>query len=185
MNIVDVMQKIVEEVSAEMTPQLKQLDEFIENVRFDYGHPSELVGRLADMTQGEKAKFRKYPLIGLFLDMPEKRGTELNVESEGKLNMFIAHGSRKEWTSPERNERNFIPHLDPVYECLMRKISKSKYVIKPEGNLFEHIYIRRYFWGSQGFEFYKDGVKNVFGDYIDAIEIQGLELSIAKEYCKK
>jgi hypothetical protein len=183
MEVLDIMQTVVDEVSAEMTPILKQLDSFIQNVRFDYGHPSELVGRLAEMSMSKTARYKKYPIIGLFLDFPEQKGVAINVKSRAKLNMFIAHGTKQDWSSFQRNQNNFVPYLTPILESFIKHLTKSKWILKPDGNLFTYTEVKRFYWGSQGFEFYKNGEKNVFGDYIDAIEIQGLEIDTAVISC--
>jgi hypothetical protein len=183
MEVLDIMQTIVDEVSAEITPYLKTLDPLIEGVRFDYGHPSELVGRLAEMTQGNKSKYRKYPLIGLFLDFPEKKGVAINVKSRAKLNMFLANGTQFDWSSFQRNQNNFVPYLIPIRDSFFKHLSKSKFILQPEGGLFDYTEVKRFYWGRQGFEFYENGKTNVFGDHIDAMEFLGLEIDTAVPSC--
>ncbi len=176
--LVYILTDVVDKVSAAMLPQLQQLNKDYTGVRFDYGHPADIIGRIEQLTKTPKFMYDAYPLIGLFLDFSEQKGRAINIRSSVSLNMFICCQTMAKYTPQQRTELSFVPILLPIYEEFKKQLFASKYILKPEIG-FKHTEIKRYQWGKGGLEYYNNGQKNIFNDFIDAIEIQGLELDIS------
>ncbi len=180
--VLDIITEVIEEVSIEMLPKLKTLNDKYTGVRFDYGHPAEIVGKIAQLSTTEANRFKAYPLIGLFLDFPESRGRAINIETSARLNLFICVQTQAKYTPQQRTEQSFRPILIPIYDELIRQLGRHKLILNPEDLIFKHDYTARYQWGKGGLEYYNNGVKNAFNDFIDAIEITNLKLDFSP-YC--
>jgi hypothetical protein len=178
--IVDVLQTVVDQVSAEMVDYLKAIDINYTGVRFDYGHPADLIEKLTSLSKTEANRYKAYPMVGLFLDFPEKKGTDLLIDSATSLNMFIAVGTQKKYLPYERTQQTFKPILIPIRDKLIEKISDSPYISVVEDRLFKYTSTMRYQWGKGGLEYYNNGQKNIFNDFIDAIELTNFELNFLK-----
>jgi len=165
-----------------MLPALQAINPNYTGVRYDYGHPSDIVGRIAQMSTTEANRFKKYPLIGLFLDIPETKGKNVGIATSARLNLFICISTDKTWTPQQRTQQSFVPVLIPIYNEFIRQIDRHTAIMKPEGLIYEHQYAERYQWGKGGLEYYNNGQKNIFNDAIDAIEIIGLNLDF-KQNC--
>lgn len=174
--IVDVFTEVVEKVSAKMLAYLKTINENYTGVRSDYGHPSEIVAKLASFSKTEEYRYKKYPLIGLFVDFPQTVGESVNVYASAKLNMFIAVGTDAKYTPQQRTETSFKPLIYPIRDEFLKQLGNHKNILKPEGNGFTYTQVDRYQWGKGGLEYYNNGMKNIFNDYIDACELLGVEL---------
>lgn len=180
--IVHILQEVVDAASAKQLAYLQTINPNYSGIRFDYGHPSDIVAKLVSFSGTEAYRYQKYPLIGLFLDFPQTKGTGVHVTSKVTLSMFIAVGTQQSYTPQQRTQNSFIPLLYPIRDAFFDALKKHPNVLKPEGNLFRYDQIDRYQWGKGGLEYYNNGQKNVFNDYIDAIELVGLEIDF-KAYC--
>lgn len=176
------MKEVVEGVSSEMLAYLQTIDPAYTGVRYDYGHPSDIVAKLVSYNATEEFRYKKYPLIGLFLDFPQSKGIAVNVTSRVRFNLFIAVGTTQSFSPEERTQNSFIPLLYPIRDEFFNQLSKHNYILKPEGKQYVHEQVDRYQWGKGGLEYYNNGAKNVFNDYIDAIELLGLEIDFTN-YC--
>jgi hypothetical protein len=175
--IVNIISTIVDKVSVAMLTQLQAIDTNYTGVRYDYGHPSDIVGNLASLSRTQLNRYKALPLIGLFLDIPEDRKTPPNIATTARLSMFICCATDPRYTPQERTQQTFVPILIPIYEELMKQLLKSQFIVKPENLKIPHSYIMRYQWGKGGLQYYDNGKANIFNDYIDAIEITDLELN--------
>jgi hypothetical protein len=162
--IVKIMGDIVSKVSANMLTYLQSIDANYSGVRYDYGHPSDIVGRIAQYSNTPEFRFKKYPLIGLFLDFPEKRGEDYTtmIKTSARLDMFICCGTNKTHTPQQRTDATFIPILIPIYEEFLKQLRLNKNIVTPNGGIFRHNYTARYQWGKGGIEYYENGKKNIF-----------------------
>lgn len=169
--VVDEFGSFVSKTSTALLAQLQTIDSNIQGVHYLYGHPKEIIQRLAEK-KGE-FRFQKYPLVALFQDFKEITGKEKGIKCEVKLNLIICHQTDQKYTSDERYVKNFKPILYPIYHELLLQIRKSGRVMIASENQIDHIKIDRVFWGKEGL----GGVKeNVFDDLLDAIEIKDLSL---------
>lgn len=174
---------IVKAVSDKLTPSLKAVDPVITGVHYQFGHPLEIINTLGEFTKGETARFDKYPLVAFFLDSTVKRG-EIGLYGEQEINMAIIRACKDpNQTASQRDDFNFIPVLTPIYLELLNQISYR-------GDLFnigtpetiEHNMTNRYYWGRKGLW---GNEKNIFNDWVDAIEINNMKLKININYCPK
>lgn len=180
--IVNILKEVVDAASAAKLAYLQSINENYTGIRYDYGHPSDIVTRLVSYSNTEEYKYKKYPLIGLFLDFPQSKGEAENIVSKVRFNLFIAVGTQQSYTPQQRTEHSFIPILYPIRDELFKQLNKHPNILKPEGDKYRHEQIDRYQWGKGGLEYYNNGKANPFNDYIDAIELFGLELDF-DTYC--
>ena len=146
-------------------------------VNYQPGHPREIINSMVQMSQSPTYKDKKFPLIGLFLDVP------FDDSYEGyKLDDFtivIAVDTDPTFSTEDRKEVNFKPLLRPIYEILKKAIYNSSALSCPMP--FVPKVREWYFYGKDGIY----GVEgNVFNDYIDAIEVTFRGITLINK-CKK
>lgn len=179
--VVDIMQEIVSNVSVAMLPVLQAIQPAYTGVRFDYGHPADIVSKLANYSATEAFRYQKYPLIGLFLDFPQTMGQSAGVESATGLNLFIAVGTDPKYTPQQRTDATFKPLLYPIKDELIRQMLLHPSVVTPSNRKFTHTHVDRYQWGKGGLEYYNNGQKNTFNDFIDAIELLNFQIEFVDD----
>jgi hypothetical protein len=140
-------------------------------ITFDHGHPLEIVNTIKQYTESEDLKYSVFPRICLFHDFEEKKTFETLVT----LDIVIVTGSSPDYTAADRYVNSFDPILIPLYDLFLRKLADSPYIGTTDNNYFKHTKIDRLFWGKNGLY---GNTANMFNDYIDAIEINKLELII-------
>lgn len=172
--IKDLIKKVVEKVSAKMISQ------FPGGITFLHGHPIEIIETLNQYNADPVYKDKKYPLIALFQDFRERMNTDVGIYADVSLNIIIANFTLNTYKAPERYDNNFNPILYPIYETLLKEITRSGYFMGYADNI-SHDKFDRLYWGRDGL-YGKEG--NIFSDFIDAIEIQNLNLLIDQKICK-
>lgn len=171
------MEKLIVEIIGEVVTKVAVT---IPGVRFEYGHPSDIATTLALYSGTAEFRTQKFPLIGLFLDFPQSKGRQVDVHTTPRLNLFIAVNTEHTYTPAQRTEFSFKPVLYPIRDEFFKQLGKHSLIKKPEGNQFVYEQIDRYQWGKGGLTYYENGKENAFKDFIDAMEIIGLELDILK-----
>lgn len=180
--IQDIMKSVVDRVSAKLTPAFKLIDDSISAVHFDYGHPLEIIETLTQKS-GTSMVYDKYPLVALFLDASVERGVEVGMYGEYDLHLAIVKGTVAEYKAYQRDELNFRPFLIPIYMELMNQLMFEKALQMPtDVSRIRHRMTERYYWGRQGL-YGNEG--NIFGDHVDAIEIERLKIKVNLNYCPK
>ena len=165
--IIDIFRTITEKASVNLDMPLNYM----------HGHPNEITESLTEMTKNPTAAAGKYPLVALFQDFEEdKSGDFIKV----KLQMIIAVLTSNKMKAPERYDASFRPYLYPIYEELIRVISRSGYFNESTERQVKHIKVDRLFWGRNGL-YGNQG--NIFNDYVDCIEIKNLSLSVKPLKC--
>lgn len=165
--IVDLMKIVAADVGTKMG-----LD-----INYMHGHPREVTGILTEMTQNPTASAGKYPLIALFQDFEEDhKGDFISL----KLQLIIAVLTDRNLRAPERYTVSFKPFLYPIYDQLLRSISRSTFFNEKAETEIKHTKIDRLFWGRNGLY---GSEKNIFNDYIDCIEINDLNLNVKPLNC--
>ncbi len=145
-----------------------------------HGHPLEIINILAQKDNHATHKFNKYPLIALFQDFTETMGENQSVQSTADLNIVIATNTSPDYSADERYDNTFRTVLYPLYDLLLEHIDGSGWFSNGVG-LVPHDKIDRLFWGRQGLY---GNEANIFNDWLDAIEIQNLSLSLLlKQKC--
>ena len=138
---------------------------------FDHGHPLEIVNRVKEYSESDTLKFESFPRICLFHDFEEKMTYQKNVT----CTIVIVTDTSPTYTASQRYTYSFDPTLTPLYDLFIEMLGVADNVETTEGNYFKHTKIDRLYWGKNGL-YGNSG--NVFNDYIDAIEINNLELII-------
>lgn len=162
--LVDVIQQVVQAADAVLFPKLgKHLD-------YQPGRSTQIQTELQKITQAATvaAKAGKYPLVGLFQDIPEQRGD--GYYATVKIPKIIIAVLTVN-TDPvlARYDKNFRPILYPIYMEFMRQLARHKNIIASDPNAIPHVKFDRP--GNQ------PAGQNM-NDYLDAIEINNLELML-------
>lgn len=173
--LVDIIGELVAQVSAQLTAQLQAMQPSITGVHYLHGHPLEIVTTLAERDGSDTLMFQKYPLVCLFQDTPEEMNPGIGIHERTRLNLAIVNWTEPSYKAPERYAINFKPILYPIYESLMEAIRLSPQIML-EDQRVKHTKTDRLQWGTR-----RAGEK--MGDFLDAIEITNLNLSIYIENC--
>ena len=144
-------------------------------LHYEHGHPIEIDNILKAWGNSQDNSTAKYPLLALFQDFDEKKGTDNWIDSEVSLELIIATMTDPNYTAGKRMEQTFVPQLYPLYRQFLESIAKSGYFMEISAAKIKHTKTDRMFWGRNN--------KAVFGDYVDAIHITNLELRIKKFNC--
>ena len=137
-----------------------------------YGHRLEIANRLALKGKDSSAKFKKYPMFALRLDVVEKIVGDM---AQFTLNIAIVHATKIQYTAPERYENVFKPILYPLYNLFMEELRNTGgFWWQGPQTRPPHTKIDRPFYGTVGAE---GNTKNIFSDPLDAIEIIDLQVS--------
>ncbi|MDR1155073.1 MAG: hypothetical protein LBL04_10190 [Bacteroidales bacterium] len=174
-NVVDVICEIVGKTSAVVEKSTGK------KVFYQYGNIIELDGILQSYSNSTK-EFReqKYPAIFLLTDFRERRNSHPDYETEAFLQLLIVEGSMKEYSTADRYGKVFKPVLHPIYEAFIKQLEKDSRIVKQKYGVLPHDFINRSL--ISGFELRTQSgkTKNLFSDYIDAVEINNLNLIILK-----
>lgn len=137
-----------------------------------YGHRVEIANRLKEKDLQAAYKYKKYPLVALRLDTPEKND---NGVIDFSLNIALIMQTDENWNAEERYIKVFKPVLYPMYESFLKQLKNvGKFKWDAGQDRPKHTKIDRPFWGVEG----KEGNEgNLFDDPLDAIEIINLELT--------
>jgi len=164
--IVDIFTTIVANVSTELGYTVNYL----------YGHPVEIISQLQEMSKGTN-KANRFPVVCLFQDFDEKLGA--GQLTEVSLNIVIANLTDPKYVAPQRYAKNFKPYLYPIYDELLYQISNTFSVA--DMSMIEHTKTDRLFWGKSAL-YGNEG--NTFSDFLDAIELTNLKLTLNQEQCQ-
>jgi len=150
-------------------------------IHFEHGHILEVVNTTKGMSKTPAYDPLKYPLIALLQDFDEQKGTD-EVLSEISVNLIIAALTDPKMVASQRLSCTFIPVLYPIYDQLMTSIRKSGYFRGNPNRIADwpHTKTDRMYWGKAGIG---GSEANIFGDWLDAIEITNLKLTVIKKDC--
>lgn len=144
-------------------------------LHYEHGHPVEIDNILQAWGKNPDNSKVKYPLLALFQDFEEEKGTQSGIDSVVKLELIIATMTLPEYTAAQRMEKTFVPILYPLYYSLITSITRSGYFAETAEHLLKHTKTDRMFWGRNK--------AAAFGDYVDAIHITNLQLRVKTFYC--
>lgn len=137
-----------------------------------FGHRLEISNRLLEKNQDKVFKYKKYPLIALRMDFPERVYEGL---WHFDLNIAILAFTDKNYNAEERYENVFKPILYPLYRTFLEKIKHSGLFMWPgDQSVAPHTKIDRPYWGIEEKE---KNSKYIFNDPLDAIEIVNLRIN--------
>lgn len=153
----------------------------IQQIRYSKSSFDELIATLAQADGSGEERFNKYPLIHLVQDVVEERGQDVGIYSTTLLNIIFIHQTDQNYKIDDRDEKVFKPVLWPMYYQFMEELKKSAWIFGSYDTTgeFRHRVIKRAFWGNRNLQ----GSKNILNDYVDAIEIQNLQLKINFSNC--
>jgi len=145
---------------------------------YEHGHVLEVANTLISKNDDASLKYQKYPLVVLIQDMKEDIGKKTHDYSNPNMTIFIATLTDATYKAEKRKTDNFTPILYPLYKKLLNEIHYSRLFCTFSPKLIEHTKFDRYYWGKEG-EFANS--KNIFNDWLDAIEISGLILKVKSQ----
>lgn len=151
-----------------------------QNIHFIFGPATEIRDTLAQMSADQTVAQGKYPMIALITDMNESRGLNYQDYATINANIIIATLTQQSLKAQERLDTSFEQTLYPIYFELLRQITRSRYFILNYDRLIPHTKIDRFNWGRQ--QLFNDA--NLGTDFIDAIEIQNLNVRVHHIGCE-
>lgn len=176
-SISDALEIIVPKVEAAIIADTTlNWDDLPKKVYFMHGHLKEITAVLQSMATAD-TKNKKYPLIALLRDFKETISeVKDGYQASARPRLLIATRTLPNRRAEERKEKNFDPVLIPILENLMIQISKSNLFGRPSAADMNVVKWDCYFYGTGNND------KNLFNDYIDAIDVEGISLK-AKNIC--
>ncbi len=179
--IVDEMEAVVSATEAEVLSALQTFDPNITGVHYYHGHPLEIVETLAQKdNSGTNLIFEKYPAVCLFEDIREHKAPRPGIYCTAPLHMAILYYTQPTFKSAERYTNTFKPVLYPIYTTLLQKIVEHKGIWQYDIEKMPHDKINRLYWGREGLY---GNESNIFNDWVDAIEMQDLNLDFYYPNC--
>jgi len=142
---------------------------------FTFGPRKEIIESLISMSKNNTTSLKKYPLIALVGDCPINKSS-LNVYGEVTCNFIIATLSDINTKAEQRNEKNYVSILQPIYRIFVDQIFKSRLFSTAYEPTLRHDLNLKFDYAKGRLQF--DNA--VSPDIIDAIEITNLKLKIKK-----
>jgi len=171
----DIIKDVVSKVSTKLTPMLQAYDSNITGVHFMNGHPMEIINRLSKREQNGM-EYDKYLLVGLFHDFPETHFKDGTIECS--LHIVIVRDTDPNLIADQRYDVNFNPVLYPIYDEFISKLqSHPSFLGYSPKKLTKY---DRLYWGRNNAY---GGQANVFNDFLDAIEITNLQITLNSNVC--
>lgn len=149
---------------------------------FRYGNIKEIGNLLMEVDKSSNSlKYKKYPLVILPLDVSSNYNQKKNTFDYENVTLYIVNYTKPESSASQRKTESFDAVLIPIYERLIKAVRNSPMIDNSNNIPFiAHTKTDRYFWGSS---LNKNNTKNILGDYLDAIEISKLKLSVKNINC--
>jgi hypothetical protein len=150
-------------------------------VHYMYGHLRSILQTLSSYDRtGEFAK-QKYPLIVLLCDFVEYVQENKGYERWADLHLLIVADSNRDYREAERLEKVYRPVLIPIYEAFMDELKNNTgYVSVMTNYLYWYSgeeFVKRYALSNALNEAVRQqGLKALFNDHLDGIEIRNLRL---------
>lgn len=147
------------------------------NVSYLFGDWSYISNQLTVWGKSPKTSPLKFPIICLYSPFTEERDAE---EARVSLEFILMVNTEKDYTNEDRELISFDRVLRPIYRLFMDEIRGDRRFASDYRGVVPHQYTENYRYGRVGV-LGPDG--KPFRDFIDAIEIKNLELTIKKEKC--
>lgn len=169
--IVDIIGEVVAAADAVLFPTLNK------HILYTYGRSIQILTKLQQLNQGTTSatKGSRFPMVALFQDFPENMGVQY-PESVTFPKISIAMLTAFTDDPPTRYGKTFKPILYPILQEFMRQLSRHPNIVGNDPNAFQYIK-----WDRPGTQPAGDGTKGAnFNEYVDAIEIQNLQLTFQR-----
>lgn len=150
--------------------------EYGKNISYMFGDWDYIASELTKWSDSPAYSALKFPIICLYSPYEEDRsGKDPSVS----LEFLILVDTAQDYTNEEREEISFRRVLRPIYDIFIRKISESSDLKNDYNGIVPHRYVENYRYGRRGVE--ANG--RPFRDFIDAIEIKDLRITIKNIKC--
>ena len=183
--IPDIFKDVVAKVSTALTTPVGLVPAILTTpVYFNYGHYADVLKDLKAKDGGITTQDKKYPLIWLVMDYVEKKGIDLGLQAQiPNLTILIVTPTTPTDNIADKMVKNFVPILYPIYQELLTQISKEVRLKNSIVSQINHEKIDRPYWGLNSGINGSNGEANLFNDFIDAIEIRNLDISVKRKIC--
>lgn len=187
--IVDIVGQVVQKVQAEVLAIIKANElaalgvTGINQINYQYGHFRELIQTMAQWDTDPSLRTQKYPLIYLVQDFKEARGKGAGVYADVSLNIIICHQTDPTYKVTDRMTNVFKPVLYPIYYSLIKQLTKNNLTFAVSPDLVPHDKWDRSYWGTLQLNTGGSDHKLALNDFVDAIDIQNLQLKIDYQPC--
>lgn len=171
--VVDYIGGIVAQTSEKVKPVIGS------DVFYKFGHIREIANVLQLDSKTEEFRAQKYPAIFLLQDFAERKGTDMEVETEATLQLLIVAGSTKDDRSADRYRKVFKPILYPIYEAFITTLNSDTRLLTAYSGV-PHEKVDRPLISGALSEPTTGSNKNLFNDHLDAVEVRKLNLKILK-----
>lgn len=152
----------------------------IQVINYQKGHKLELIETLVQMSKSSTYDALKYPCVYLVQDFAETRNPRTGIYADVRLNVIIMHHTDSTHKVDDRYDKVFKPVLYPLYDAFMNALAKHGMIMQYNKDSIPHTKIDRLYWGKQS----AGGNDRLsLTDYLDAIELQNLQLSIYFKTC--
>lgn len=155
----------------------KVAERYGRNVSFLFGDWDYIANQLMLWGTGAQA-VNKYPIICLRSPISETRGTNREVS----IDVAILVNTLKNYTNEQREQESFVKVLRPIYELFMEEINSHKMIKSTYLGVLPHSYTENYRYGRLGLQ---GGDEMKFKDFVDAVEIKNLSLTIKNVTCNE
>ncbi|MDR1673226.1 MAG: hypothetical protein LBS09_07195 [Bacteroidales bacterium] len=150
-------------------------------VHYMYGHLRSILQTLSSYDRTAEFAKQKYPLIALLCDFVEYVQSDKQYERWADLHLLIVADSNRDYREEERLEKVYKPILIPIYEAFMDELkNNTNYVSEVTNSIYGYAgeeFIKRYALSNALNESVKQqGLKSLFNDHLDGIEIRNLRL---------
>lgn len=142
---------------------------------FTFGPRKEIIESLISMSKNNTTSLKKYPLIALVGDCPINKSS-LNVYGEVTCNFIIATLSDINTKAEQRNDKNYVGILQPIYKVFVNETFNSRLFSTAYEPTLRHDLNLKFDYAKGRLQF----DNTVSPDIIDAIEITNLKLKIKK-----
>lgn len=187
--IVDIIGKCVQAVTAKVLVQIQAAElaalgqTGITTINYQYGHFRELIVTLGQWDTDPTLRVQKYPMIYLVQDFVEHRGKGAGVYADLNLQVIICHQTADDYKITDRYANVFKPVLYPIYLEFMNQLAKSPMTFPASADLIPHDKWDRSFWGTSKVVGAGGTDRSVLNDFVDAIDIQNLQIKIDYQPC--
>lgn len=147
------------------------------NVSYLFGDWSYISNQLTVWGKSPNTSPLKFPIICLYSPFTEERDAE---DVRVSLEFILMVNTEKGYTNEDRESISFDKVLRPIYRLFMDEIRGDRRFASDYRGIVPHQYTENYRYGRVGV-LGPDG--KPFRDFIDAIEIKNLDLTIKKEKC--
>lgn len=155
----------------------------ITGIRYSKSSYEELIETLAQAdttSRVDVGMYSKYPLIHLVQDVSVKRGEDIGLYGTANLNLVFIHQTEQTYKIEGRDANVFKPVLWPMYYQFMASLANSGWTFGNDTGEYKHTVTKRAFWGTRKLT---TSGKNMLNDYVDAIEVNNLQVKIRLTDC--